>query len=142
VTDAMQTLMVAGPRELGAQAFAVSLSIDNFFRSLPDKCRVIHGSARGVDSICAEAATRHGHDVIPYPVNELDRAIAVRQHGNTRKAPLYRTIRMLESDRPDFVQVWWDGESRGTGFTITNVRKHRIPYNVMLIKDIVTKEVR
>lgn len=133
----MKTVMVAGPRKLGTDAFRVSISIDDYFRAAPEKLRVIHGAAQGVDSICAEAAARYGHDVIPYRVNELDRAIAARRHGGSpKKAPLYRTIRMLESDRPDLVIAWWDGESSGTGFTITQARRLKIPVNVTSIKEV------
>lgn len=135
--------MVAGPRELGADAFKVSLSIDEYFSQLPEKTRVIHGAARGVDSICAEAAARHGHDVVPYPVNDMDAAIAARKHGgNTRKAPLYRTIRMMENDRPDVVQAWWDGKSNGTGFTITQAKARSIPVCVIQIGNLATRKGR
>lgn len=128
--------MVAGPRpaSLGSRAFAVSMMIDGYFKDAPEKVRVIHGSAAGVDSMCAEAAARHGHEVMPYPVNELDRAIASRKR-HPQKAPLYRTIRMLENDRPDLVVAWWDGESSGTGFTITQAKKRGIPVVVFSIRE-------
>lgn len=131
-----KTVMVAGPRPKGlrSSAFKVSLAIDSYFAALEQKVRVIHGSAEGVDSMCAAAAARNGHDVVPYEVNELDREIAARR-GAPRKAPLYRTIRMLESDRPDMVVAWWDGESSGTGFTIAQARRRNIPVVIFNIKE-------
>lgn len=133
----MKTLMVAGPRpgSLGVDIFKVSLAIDHYFAQAEEKMRVIHGSAGGVDSICAEAAKRHGHEAVPYPVNELDRAIATRRR-TPKKAPLYRTIRMLENDRPDLLIAWWNGRSAGTGFTIAEARRRNIPTVVISIADI------
>lgn len=128
--------MVAGPRELGALASKTSIAIESFFANAQEKLRVMHGDARGVDTISARVAARHGHTVIPFPVNDDDRQLAALKRGNPRKAPLERTIRMLETARPDLVQAWWDGESSGTGFTITEARRRDIPVIVINIKEI------
>lgn len=125
----MKTIAVAGPRDLGTDAFRVSLSIDRFFADAPEKYRVLHGAAPGVDSICAEAAERHGHTPVPFPVIAEDRAKAVAD-GRPRKAPLWRTRRMLD-EKPLWLQAWWDGESSGTGFTISECRRRGIPYYVL-----------
>ncbi len=122
----MRTIAVAGPRELGTNAFHVALSIDRYFANAPDKYIVLHGNARGVDLICAEAAERHGHIVRAFPVNDEDRAKAKAQ-GKPRKAPLWRTRRMLD-EKPEWLMAWWDGVSTGTGFTITECKRRRIPF--------------
>ena len=129
----MKTVMVAGPRELGADVFRVALSIDAYFAEAPEKMRVIHGAAPGVDSIAAGAAERHGHEVVAYPVNQADRREASRG-GSPRKAPLYRTLRMLNDDPPDMLMTWWDGKSRGTGFTIAQAKKRGIPHFNLPVK--------
>ena len=128
--------MVAGPRELGVRAFKISLAIESFFASAKEPLRVIHGDARGVDTIAARAAARYGHTVISFPVNDDDRQLAIHKRGNPRKAPLERTIRMFNTARPDLVQAWWDGESSGTGFTISEARRRDIPVIVISIKEI------
>ena len=127
--------MVAGPRELGVHAFKTSLAIEAFFANA-ERLRVMHGAARGVDTIAARCADRHGHTVIPFPVNDDDRQLAALKRGSPRKAPLERTIRMLDSARPDLVQAWWDGESPGTGFTISEARRRDIPVIVINIKEL------
>lgn len=119
-------MAVAGPRELGSDVFRVSLTIDRYFAEAPEKWIVLHGGARGVDLICAEAAKRHGHTPREFLVNADDRAKAKAQ-GKPRKAPLWRTRRMLD-ENPAWLMAWWDGESQGTGFTISECRRRGIPH--------------
>lgn len=129
MSDSMKTIAVAGPRDLGADVFRVSLSIDRFFAEAPEKYIVLHGAARGVDQMCAEAAERHGHTVRAFPVNADDRAKA-KVAGKPRKAPLWRTRRMLD-EKPLWLQAWWDGESAGTGFTLAECRRRGIETHVL-----------
>jgi len=80
--------------------------------------RVLHGGARGADSISGEAAQLLGLDVeIVYP--------DWKQHG--RRAGMLRNTAMLER-HPDYVIAFWDGVSRGTLDTIAKaVNVYRIP---------------
>ncbi len=127
-------IMVAGPRELGTKQFEVSLLIDAYFSQEADPTqppvRVIHGAARGVDAMAAEAARRHGFVVEPFPVAINDRRKAREERGDESKAPLYRTMRMLDLEQPDLVVAWWDGKSPGTGFTIAQAQMRGIPVEI------------
>ncbi len=47
-----------------------------------------------------------------------------------RRAGLDRNVRMLDS-KPDLALAFWDGQSRGTGHTITEARRRNIPVTVV-----------
>ena len=115
----MRTIAVTGSRKLGSDAFSVALDIDSYFAALAENgsVRVIHGAAAGVDSICAEAAERHGHEVVAMPADW-------KTHG--KKAGVLRNLEMLDKG-PDAVVAWWNGESRGTKHMIEAAQKRGIP---------------
>lgn len=103
----MKTIVVTGSRDWGPRQFEIALDVDSFFKGAMDhwgKCKVIHGGARGVDAVCAEAAARHGHEVVEMPADW-------ETHG--KKAGVLRNLEMLDQG-PDVVVAWWNGVSRGT----------------------------
>lgn len=57
---------------------------------------VIHGAARGADTLAAQEARRLGLEVLPFPVPDLE----WRLHG--KRAGHLRNQRMLDESTPDF----------------------------------------
>lgn len=135
MTEKLPVLAVAGPRRLGARMFQVSLAIDEFFQQTPQRWLVVHGGAEGVDTLCAVSAGRNGHLVKAYPVKRADANLARQRYGTEKKAPLVRTVRMLDDARPDKACVWWDGVSTGTGFTLGELKRRGIPTTLVAIND-------
>lgn len=126
----MKYLLVAGPRAV-ADPFRLNLMIESYLGSRTgEQITVVHGAARGVDLMAAAAAERLGLPTQAVPVINQDRVRAKAYYGNPRKAPLMRTLRILDTVKPDELVAWWDGKSSGTGFTISQARRRRIPTTV------------
>ena len=85
---------------------------------------VIHGGARGADSIAAEVSCDYGFEVITFYANW-------EKWG--RFAGVIRNLQMLE-ENPDLVIAFWDGVSRGTAHTIKEAKKRKIPVNIVRSK--------
>lgn len=115
------TVLICGSRSITDQE-----RLREIATLIPGGALVIHGAARGVDTILgAEAATR-GHTVHAFPA-EWDK------HG--KSAGFVRNIEMLKMLDPtnDFVLAVWDGVSRGTKHTIDEAKKRGI--QVVLVYD-------
>jgi YspA, cpYpsA-related SLOG family len=83
---------------------------------------IVHGGARGADTIAAGVAHALGMQVEEYPADfEL--------HG--RPAGIIRNIEMIETE-PDLVVAFWDGVSTGTKHTLSLAKKNRIPIEIHL----------
>lgn len=82
---------------------------------------VLHGAARGADSIAADVAEGYGYAVRAFPPDYA-------RHG--RGAPLKRNIAMLD-ERPDLV-IAFDMGTSGTAHTIREAEKRGIPVEVHL----------
>ena len=86
---------------------------------------VIHGGARGVDTLAEQAAL-----IFKIPVRmflaDWDR------HG--RAAGVIRNREMLEVGQPDLVVAMWDGTSRGTANMIELAREAGVPLVVLEVK--------
>lgn len=91
-------------------------AIYNFLAFLTRDNVVIHGAARGADSIAAEAAGRRGAAVVAFPA-EWDK------HG--KAAGPIRNQRMLDEGKPDVVIAF--GVGRGTGDMIRRAGKAGVP---------------
>lgn len=89
---------------------------------LPADAVIIHGAARGADSLAANIARDLGLQVEGYPA-DWDK------YG--KSAGYRRNIEML-SQKPDLVIAFWDGVSPGTAHTIQEARKRGIPVNVIM----------
>lgn len=119
-------VLVAGSRaRFLANPFTTSLQIHTRLAELPVGSVVVHGASPGggVDQMADRAARGLGLTVIPVSINAQDRRNAVG-----RNAPILRTLRLLD-EHPDLelALVWWDGESPGTRFTLSEVTARRIP---------------
>ncbi len=85
-----------------------------------DDVTLLHGDALGADNIAHNIAVEYGWHVEPYPADW-------ERHG--RRAGILRNLAMLD-EGPDLVLAFWDGESPGTRFTITEARRRGIPVEV------------
>ena len=121
-------LLVTGSRDIPDLERAERL-IEEWARETFDPAtlavEVIHGAARGIDSLAAGIARKHGAAVTAVPVAEVDRARA-REIGAAYLAPIKRNERMLDLE-PDRVIAFWDGRSTGTEHTIKEARRRGIP---------------
>ena len=66
---------------------------------------IIHGCAKGADSIAGRVAEKNGWSVEEYPADW-------NYYGNG--AGIIRNRQMLKKGKPDLVLAFWDGKSRGT----------------------------
>lgn len=87
---------------------------------LPADAIVMHGAARGVDTIAAKIAAGLGLEIEDYPADW-------KRYG--KRAGIERNLDMLDA-RPDLVIAFWDGQSRGTAHTIREAEKRGIRVEV------------
>lgn len=88
---------------------------------------LLHGGARGVDTWCAEEATRCGATVLHRPA---------QWEGYGRSAGMRRNTDMLnelvEQADPYHIFLFWDGESRGTAHMLSMVHDRQLPHTLIL----------
>lgn len=83
---------------------------------------LIHGAARGADSIAAEYAREREAEVLAFPADW-------NRYG--KAAGMIRNKQMLEEGKPELVLAFWDGESRGTQNMIDLATKAGVPVRVI-----------
>jgi len=100
----------------GSRDFTDEDTMRKVIASLPADTEVIHGAARGADSMADRLAKERGLTVLPYPANW-------GQHG--RAAGMIRNRKMLEEGRPDIVYAFFAGPemSPGTANMVKVARK-------------------
>lgn len=81
---------------------------------------LIHGGARGADTLAAEVATKRGWQLDEHPAhwNQLG-----------RRAGFVRNMEMLAME-PAHVFIFWDGQSRGTKQVIDAVQSRCQGYSI------------
>lgn len=118
-------ILICGDREWGNSSThlvtwnAEYQMIQQFVSSLPDDSIVIHGTARGADSLAGAAAKSRGLKVIPYPPNWT-------RYG--KAAGYVRNQEMLEQGKPDAV-VYFHGalnESKGTKDMVLRANRAKV----------------
>lgn len=87
---------------------------------LPDGTEILHGGARGADSLAAGIACGLGFRVTEF-------AADWKRYGG--RAGYLRNVAMVE-ERPDLVLAFWQNESTGTGHTIREAAARGIPTEV------------
>ena len=96
------------------------INIESQLKHIPDT--IVSGGAIGVDNYAREFARRHGLKMIEFfPDYE--------RYGT--KAPLERNKLIVEEC--DCLIAFWDGESRGTKFTIDYAQKMGKPTKIVII---------
>jgi hypothetical protein len=75
---------------------------------------VIHGGARGVDSMAGAAAAQLKIPIRVFPAD---------WKKNGKAAGPIRNQQMLDEGKPDLVLAFWDGKSRGTEHMIGLAKK-------------------
>ena len=83
---------------------------------LPPQTMILHGGARGADTLAGQAAQAVGLPCHVFPAKW-------NQYG--RQAGFIRNIQMLDQ-KPDLVLAFWDGLSQGTAHTIREALKRGI----------------
>ncbi len=94
-------------------------------RTLPVGTHVIHGAAKGADSMC-DGIIREMSTSVPGRFT-VERFPADWSRG--RSAGIVRNIKMLDQ-KPDLVIAFWSGSSKGTRHTIGEAVKRGIPVRV------------
>lgn len=105
---------------MGSRDFPDMDAVRQVVQGLPPATVVISGGARGVDSIAAEEARRHGLEVIVVKA-EWDRL--GKSAGMIRNGEIVRLA--------DEVIAFWDGKSRGTRDTIQKAHAAGKPCRVV-----------
>lgn len=80
-----------------------------------DDWTLLHGGARGADTLAGDVARLRGMAVEVIRPNWAD----------GRSAGFARNIAMLDR-KPDLVTAFWDGQSRGTAHTMREAKKRGI----------------
>jgi YspA, cpYpsA-related SLOG family len=100
------------------------IELENEPRHLRDGLTLIHGAARGADSLAASVCDLRGWEVKGYPADwaRLGRA-----------AGIIRNQQMLDEGEPDLVVAFHDDleHSKGTGDMVRRARKAGIPVEVV-----------
>jgi hypothetical protein len=89
-----------------------------------DCCLLISGGAVGVDSAAEQYANAHGiafRKILP----------DYQEHG--RIAPLIRDTKIVKE--ADMVLAFWDYQSKGTSFTISECIRLGVPVRIIGLKD-------
>lgn len=87
---------------------------------------LIHGGARGADTLAGEFASRYG---IPQSVFLADWTTFGKRAG-----PIRNQL-MLDEGKPELVVAFWDGESRGTKHMIDIAEAAGVGVNVIYYKN-------
>ena len=89
---------------------------------LPPGTVIVHGAARGADTIAGEIAAEMGLEVRAHPAEW-------RKYG--RAAGPIRNQAMLDIEHPDLVIAYPEDEARGTWDMVRRARKAGVPTEVL-----------
>ena len=91
---------------------------------IPQNCTlIVSGGAKGVDTLAEQYAAEHGIELLTIRPD-------YRRYG--RGAPLRRNNQIV--DHADCVLAFWDGQSKGTKYTIDYAEKTGKKVSVILCK--------
>ena len=102
-------------------------TVRDFVKSLPTGAIIIHGAAKGTDSIAGEEGNKHGYEVRAYPADW-------ERYG--RAAGPIRNQQMLDLERPQLVVAFHDNldSSRGTKDMVQRAKCLGIPVKLCTSK--------
>lgn len=94
---------------------------------------LIHGGARGADSMCWGWVLSRNHGCCNERQLGCDQYLADwDKHG--KAAGIIRNTEMLEKGKPDLVIAFWDGKSPGTKNMISQAEKAGVPVKVVYVQ--------
>ena len=96
------------------------IKIEDYLENLPDA--IVSGGARGADTYAREYALRHNLELIE---------IKPDYHRYGSSAPLVRNKKIVETC--DRLLAFWDGESRGTMYTVRYANKLGKPTRIIYV---------
>lgn len=105
----------------GSRSWTDYRTIRRRLQRLPGDTLIIHGAARGADSLAQKAAEYHMLRTEVYPADW-------ERYG--KRAGYIRNAFMLDQ-KPDLVLAFWDGESKGTLHTMKEAQRRGIPVEVI-----------
>lgn len=109
----------------GSRSWRLPNVIEKRLRELPANAEILHGGARGADTLAAAIALDLGFFVEEY-------AADWKRYG--KRAGMIRNVEMLDS-WPDLVLAFWDGSSMGTAHVIREARRRGIATEVIVERD-------
>lgn len=109
-------VLVCGSRDWGDK-LAIGLALKRYDGQA---VTILHGAAKGADTIAADWASAYGYQVCAFPADW-------KTHG--KRAGILRNLQMLD-ERPDLVLAFQVNGSRGTQHTLDEARRRGIPVEV------------
>ncbi len=99
-----------------------NLTAENLGEYLPPECtEIVSGGAKGIDSCAADYARANGLTLTEFLPD-------YKKYG--RGAPLVRNKQIV--DYADLVIAFWNGESKGTRFTVNYAQKQGKPVKIVI----------
>ena len=99
-----------------------NLTAENLGEYLPPECtEIVSGGAKGIDSCAADYARANGLTLTEFLPD-------YKKYG--RGAPLVRNKQIV--DYADLVIAFWNGESKGTRFTVNYAQKQGKPVKIVV----------
>ncbi|MBE6532268.1 MAG: DUF2493 domain-containing protein [Ruminococcaceae bacterium] len=99
-----------------------NLTAENLGGYLPPECtEIVSGGAKGIDSCAADYARANGLTLTEFLPD-------YKKYG--RGAPLVRNKQIV--DYADLVIAFWNGESKGTRFTVNYAQKQGKPVKIVI----------
>ncbi len=113
--------MKAGSRiaVIGSREFRYLVMVSDFVRTMPTDLILVSGGARGVDRM-AELTARE--------INMSFKIYLPDWKQDGKKAGILRNKLILENC--DAVIAFWDGNSKGAGYTIRRAKELKIPIKI------------
>ena len=105
--------------------------MEQVIRTLRSEDTIVHGAARGADTLAADLAVKYNMTVIGVPADWAT-------HG--KKAGPLRNQRMLDEHRPDFVLAFPTKDSIGTWDMIKRAANAGIPVQIFPLPAPVTPQ--
>lgn len=102
-----------------------NISVDDIIGFIPSNCsEIISGGADGIDSLAADAAKKLGIKLTEFlpDYNRFGKA-----------APLARNTTIIKNS--DYILAFWDYQSTGTRFVITECIKNNVPCKIIEIDE-------
>ena len=109
----------------GSRSWDRPAAIGSRLSLLPRGSEIVHGGARGVDSIAGQYARALGMHETVFPAD---------WEGKGKNAGRVRNEAMLDT-KPKLVIAFWDGMSRGTKHCIDAAQRRGIDVEIILRSD-------